>query len=272
MKKLSLAILFLPLLFQACKKEDVKDDTFANLLKSAGKVRVLSPADYPSDLVSSVDGEIYIQAQSNQKDVVYGSAGILYNFNGSILTSSSVTVDVSTPTATQTYTFSTTDAVPGYMAYNTQSTGTNPTYLSSYFTKNVTVQLNIGGAVAQPTSGIVNVPSPIMITAPAVDPSVPNSDNVTTSSVIEWGADASNKNGVIVRLENIPETGTSTVTMLLVPDNGSLYLADISSYLPISGRFEIELSRLSYTIITKGTKKYRVVGATTSISRYNMTN
>lgn len=269
MKKISFAILFLPLVFQSCKKEE--NETFAQKLKGKDEVIVLTPEDYPKDLVSSLEGEIYIQVQSNQRDVVYKSEDPIYNFNGSIQTTNTVTIDISTPTASQTYNLTTTGAASGYKVYNTLSTGTNPTYLAGYFSKNVTVQVN-NGVSTSPTLVALDIPKPILITAPASDPAVAGSDEITTEAVFEWDADATNRNGVIVRLQNIPTSGAPTVTMLLTPDDGQLAVADITSYLPSSGRFEIEISRLNYDIITDGTKQYRVIGATTSIGRYNLTN
>lgn len=269
MKKLSLGLLLVAVALLSCKKEELDTNPFNMIAKGDKGTFVIEEEDYPADLISSVDGEVYIQIQSNQSEIVYYSESPIYNFNASVLTGSSTSVDITAGASTNNYVLGTTGAASGYQVYNTLSTGTNPTYLASYFSKNVTVQLNIGIAVT-PISNTVDVPEPIMITAPANDPTSTTGSDMTSSATFTWVADPSNKVGVIVRVLDIPSSGLGTTTMLLTPDDGSLSFSDLASYLPSSGRFEIELTRLSYKTFTAGGKNYRLIGATTSIGRYTL--
>lgn len=266
MKKINTAFFATLLLLVACKKEETTPETFSAKNLLAGKEVVeIEETDFP-DLADTKDGEMTLQIISSPNEIYYAN-GPRYSFAGSVTTSNAVSIDISSSSTSHTFTFAAGN--PGQKSYSTLISETaNPTYLSAFFEKNVTFQVN-DGVAATPIQGTLYAPKPIVITAPVYNPTVVNAWNITSAAIFTWVPDPTNRNEVLVRVKN--ET-TGTRTLLLTPDDGSLKFSDIAAYAPSSGEFEVALGRINYiTIPGSGSKEYRVIIKTMSYNHYNLT-
>lgn len=273
MKKIKWVLfLLLAISFQACKKEGDFSNSVLKKLQAGHEVVVIQQSDYPADLVSETDGDVLIQIQKDPGGVVYHGADPNYNFNATLKTSSSSpTVTISTGVNNNSYTLSGSgSATPAsFKVYNTQNSENNPTYLASYFSKNVTVQISTGAASTAPLSLSLDVPSPILIENIGGDPSVLGANDITNRDIITWASDPNYKNAVIVRVQNYGMDKTYPITTFLTPDDGSLSIADFENFVS-KGLVEIEIGRIEYNIVSTGGKYYRFVGIATSRGLYNL--
>lgn len=267
MKKVSLYILlFFCVVFSSCKKD--KDNDFVlKSLETDKEVFVIKDENYPSDLVSEVQGGVYIQVQTDRRQVVHLGADPVYNFNASVITTeNSPTVQISSGASNHQFTLGNTGASPGYKVYNSLNSGTNPTFLASYFNKNISIEFMGDSPIGNSFKVLsVYVPNPIMVSSPEEYQSL-DSSLVTDSDMLTWVPDPEYKNAVLVRVNNF---GDSNITNFLTPDDGALAFSSFSDYLN-AGAIEIEIARLEYKTMTFDSRTYRVIGLTTSYSRYKL--
>lgn len=263
MKKIAyLSCVSLLLAFTACKKDEAAENFWTKTL-AGQEVVAITEADYPVELQTPVQGEVTLSVDWS----AFGSDE-RFTCDASIKTNKATKVTVDG----KEYTLKGPNG--DYYTYSTMVDETaNPEYLKTRFGKNIEIKIEIQSQSA--ITETIYSPKKIGITQPIPNPSTPSSFEVTSTTDIKWNVDAGNTNGIIVNIHEItvPDNAGNMPTgndyLLLTPDDGTLSVGDLVPYIPQNGNhFQIILNRLSYELVTSGTKKYRLVSVASVSSTY----
>jgi len=132
--------------------------------------------------------------------------------------------------------------------------------LFDFFGKNTTVKIEIEGKAPLVTT--FYFPMPLHIISPA---SVQQNEfyDLTKDSVIKWIPDSRQGGNILVNIGAKKQTSgreqVHTIRIVFTPDDGVLYLKDLSPYLPKDGNgFTVGLCRSTKMMVSLGAKKYDI--------------